>query len=46
VPGQTVQGAVDWISDKEVEVKSTNGQSSVGVSIAPGGIAVIQLTLK
>jgi hypothetical protein len=44
--GQTIQKAIDWMGEKEVEVKTTNGQSSAAVSIAPGGIAIIQLTLK
>jgi hypothetical protein len=41
--GQPIQKAMDWISDKEVEVKS---QNSATVSIAPGGVAIIELRLK
>ena len=42
--GLTIQKAVDWMSDKEVELK--NGRSGVAVSLAPGGIAVIELSLR
>jgi len=43
LPGQTIQKAVDWTSDKEVNVKETNSGSTVEVSIAPGGVAIIEL---
>jgi hypothetical protein len=34
---------VDWIDGKEVAVK---GPNAVTVSIAPGGVAIIELRLK
>jgi hypothetical protein len=43
LPGQPIRKAMDWINEKEVEVKSEN---SVTVSIAPGGVAIIELRLK
>ncbi|HEV7743430.1 MAG TPA: hypothetical protein VGO56_00415 [Pyrinomonadaceae bacterium] len=43
LPGQSIQKAVDWIDDKEVEV---TGQNALTVSIAPGGVAIIELRLK
>ncbi|HEV2830326.1 MAG TPA: hypothetical protein VGW76_22250 [Pyrinomonadaceae bacterium] len=46
VAGQRIGKAVDWTSDKQFEVKNTDGQSSVAVSLAPGGIAIIELRLK
>ena len=41
--GQSIQKALDWINAKDVEVKTQNGLSSVTLSIAPGGISVIEL---
>ncbi|HEV7682224.1 MAG TPA: hypothetical protein VGO68_08895 [Pyrinomonadaceae bacterium] len=43
LPGQSIQKAVDWIDGKEVAVK---GPNAVTVSIAPGGVAIIELRLK
>jgi hypothetical protein len=43
LPGQTIQKAVDWTSERQVNVKPGNGGSTVEVSIAPGGIAIIEL---
>ena len=43
--GGTVQKAVDWTTEKEVEVKSTNEGSGVAVSLAPGKIAIIELRI-
>jgi hypothetical protein len=39
-PGQRIQEIRDWITDKEVEMKNQNG---VTVSIAPGGVSIIEL---
>jgi len=41
--GRQMQKAIDWMSEKDVEVKSQNGQNTVTVSIAPGGVAIIEL---
>ena len=41
--GQQIQKATDWITEKDVEVKNQNGPNSVTVSIAPGGIAIVEL---
>jgi len=41
-----VQSATEWTSDKAVEVKTQNGQSTLTLRIAPGGIAVVELKLK
>lgn len=46
LPGKLIQSAADWIDDKPVEVKNENGANSVSVSLAPGGVAVIALTVK
>jgi hypothetical protein len=41
--GRQIQKAIDWMNEKDVEVKSQNGQNSVTVSIAPGGVAIVEL---
>ncbi len=46
LPGQPIQKALDWTNEKEVEVKNQNGQIGVTVSIAPGGVSIIELRLK
>lgn len=42
LPGQSIQKAVDWIDEKDVEVKG----DGVTVSIAPGGVSIIELRVK
>jgi hypothetical protein len=46
LPGKQIQGAVDWIGEKPVEVKNLNGESAVSVSIAPGAVSIIALVVK
>jgi hypothetical protein len=46
LPGKQIQGAVDWIGEKPVEVKNVNGESAVSVGIAPGAISIIALVVK
>ena len=46
LPGQQIQKAMDWTSGKEVEVKSQNGQNGATITIAPGGISIIELRLR
>ena len=41
--GRQIQKAIDWISEKDVEVKSQNGKNAVTITIAPGGVAIIEL---
>jgi hypothetical protein len=43
LPGQKIQNAVDWITEKELEIKTANKLDGVTVSIAPGAIAIIEL---
>ncbi len=43
---QTITKAVNWINDVDVAVKTTNGRSEVELSIAPGGVAVIELRTR
>ena len=41
--GQPIARASDWTSDKQLEIASHNGESSVRVSIPAGGIAIVEL---
>jgi hypothetical protein len=34
------------MNEKDVEVKSQNGQNSVTVSLAPGGVAIVELLIR
>ncbi|MGH9933464.1 MAG: hypothetical protein ACREA9_30135 [Pyrinomonadaceae bacterium] len=43
LPGQRIQKALDWTNEKELEV---NSQNRLTVTIAPGGIAIIELRLR
>jgi len=42
--GQAIASAVDWITDKPVERQATT--NAVNVTLAPGGIAIIELRTK
>jgi hypothetical protein len=41
-----MQKAIDWMNERSVEVKRQNGQNSVTVSIAPGGVAIVELSIR
>ena len=41
--GKQIAQASDWTTDKQLEIVSHDGQSSVKVSIPAGGIAVVEL---
>jgi hypothetical protein len=42
--GQAIQSAVDWITDKAVDVQ--RGSNQLSVRIAPGGVAVIEIRTR
>ena len=42
--GQQIASAVDWISEKSIQVQAESGQ--LNVSIAPGGVAIVELRRK
>ena len=44
--GQQIQKAVDWMNEKDVEVKNQNGANGVTVTIAPGGVSIIELRYR
>jgi hypothetical protein len=43
VPSQRIETAVDWTTDKPVAVERSNGEDKLTLSVAPGGISVINL---
>lgn len=43
LPGQKIQSASDWITDKTLELGNTTGQQSLSIKLAPGAIAVVEL---
>jgi hypothetical protein len=45
-PGMTITKALNWIGDTDQEVKNRNGRSEVEVSIAPGGVAIIEIRTR
>ncbi|MDQ3667179.1 MAG: hypothetical protein M3410_11520 [Acidobacteriota bacterium] len=42
IPGQPIRTAIDWISDRPLEVKRAHGDI-VTVTLPPGGVAVVEL---
>jgi hypothetical protein len=40
---QAILKATDWFADKDVEIKNQNGRNEVTVTIAPGGVSIIEL---
>jgi hypothetical protein len=47
VRGATIARATEWFSDRSLEIKKQPGTSDgVTVSIAPGGIAIVELQLE
>ncbi len=43
LPSVEIKTALDWISEKSIEVKTQAGGSVIRISIPPGGIAIVQL---
>ncbi|MEP6741702.1 MAG: hypothetical protein ABJB61_04320, partial [bacterium] len=43
LPSQEIRTAVDWISEKSIDVKNQNGGGAVSISIPPGGISIVEL---
>src|SRR6185503_19628300 len=43
LPSPEIKTAVDWISEKNIEVTNQTGGSVIRVSIPPGGISVVEL---
>ncbi len=41
LPGQPLRTAIDWITDKPLEVNKA--QTSVSATLAPGAIAIVEL---
>jgi hypothetical protein len=43
LPSQEIKSAVDWVSEKSIEVKRQPGGSTINVTIPPGGVSIVQL---
>jgi hypothetical protein len=43
LPGRGILSAQDWISDNTLDIEKQNGQDTVRLRIAPGGIAIVEL---
>jgi hypothetical protein len=43
LPSQEIKTAVDWISEKSIDVKNQNGGSVVSVTIPAGGVSIVEL---
>jgi hypothetical protein len=41
--GKGIERASEWTGDKQLEVTRENGQSSVKLNIAPGGVGIVEL---
>jgi hypothetical protein len=41
--GKSIRQALDWTTDQPVEVSNNNGQQSVQLKIAPGGVSIVEL---
>jgi hypothetical protein len=46
LPTQQLQTASEWIDDKPVEVKNQSGEGVITVSIAPGGVSIVELRTR
>jgi hypothetical protein len=44
--GKGIEQATEWIGEKQLEVSRENGQSSVKLNIAPGGVGIVELIEK
>jgi hypothetical protein len=42
--GRSIAQAREWTNEKQLEVANDNGQQSVQLSLAPGGIGIVELT--
>ena len=43
LPSQEIRAAIDWITEKSIEIKNQEAGSVIRVSIPPGGISIVQL---
>jgi len=41
--GQTIESAREWISNNVLQLERRNGQPTVHLKIAPGGVAIVEL---
>lgn len=41
-----IHNAIEWISEKSLEVKNQNGENRLTLSIAPGGVSIVELSSR
>ena len=46
LPSLPIHNAIEWISEKPIEVKNQNGENMVTLSIAPGGVSIVELSSR
>lgn len=44
--GKKLRNVTDWISDKRVEVKNQNGEDTATITLAPGAVSIVELSLR
>ncbi len=44
--GQKIQNAIEWISEKPVEVKNQKGEDTLNVTLAPGAVAIVEFSSR
>ena len=44
VGSSQLSNAVEWFDEKPVEIRNRNGEKSVTVRIAPGGVSIVELS--
>lgn len=44
--GQKLQNVTEWITDKRMELKNQNGENTAIVTLAPGAVSIVELSLR
>ena len=43
---QRIHSAIDWLSNKALEVKNKDGEDTVNLTIAPGDVTIVELRAR
>ncbi len=46
LPSSQIQNAIEWINDEPIALSDRNGEKTVTVRIAPGGISIVELSTR
>ena len=46
LPNPQNQNAIEWISEERLDLSDRNGEKTVTLKIAPGGISIVELTSR